>query len=113
MTTVTEAVPPFAMSEAATVACSCVAVWETIARLLPFHMTWEDGMKLEPVTVSVKAGPPAMALAGESGDVVAGTGLLTQNEIGGDVPPPGAGVKTVIELQPTIVKSEVGTAAVN
>jgi hypothetical protein len=93
--TVTEAVPPFAMSEAGTVACSCVAVWETIARLLPFHITWEDGIKLEPVTVSVKAAVPAMALAGDSGDVVAGTGLSTQNEIGEEVPPPGAGVNTV------------------
>ena len=71
-----------------------VAVWETIARLMPFHITWEDGTKLVPFTMSVKPGPNAVALAGESGEVVVGKGLSMVKVCADDVPPPGLGVKT-------------------
>jgi hypothetical protein len=110
--TVTVAVPPTVQSEAGTVACSCVAVWETIARLAPFHMTWEEGTKLVPVTVRVKAGPNAVTLAGESGEVVVGTGLLTVKLIAAEVPPPGVGVKTVTGKIPAVAVSVAGTTAV-
>ena len=96
--TATVAGPAVVQSVAGTVAFSCVAVWEVIARLLPFHITWEDETKLVPFTVSVKGAVLTIALAGKSGEVVVGTGLLTQNEIGEEVPPevtPGA-VKTLI-----------------
>ena len=58
-------------------------------------------MKLLPLTVSVKPGPPAVALLGEMLDKD-GTGLLllTVSANGDDVPPPGAPLLTVIERVP-------------
>jgi hypothetical protein len=52
---------------------------------MAFHCTVEVEMKFVPVTVSVKDGPPAVVLAGES-ELIVGTGLLLGG--GGEVPPP-------------------------
>lgn len=36
-----------------------------VVRLLPFHSTVDEGTKLDPLIVNVKASPPAGALLGE------------------------------------------------
>jgi hypothetical protein len=56
-------------------------------------------MKLLPFTVSVKLAPPTRALLGEI-VVIAGTGLVTGRFIALEIPPPGAGVDTLIEKFP-------------
>jgi hypothetical protein len=61
-------------------------------------------MKLLPVTVSVKADPPAVAEDGLN-DVATGTGLLTALIVKvnpDDVPPPGVGLKTVTVAVPAV-----------
>jgi hypothetical protein len=71
------------MSAAGTEAVSCVALTKVVVRLPPFQLTTELDTKLEPFTVRVKAGPPAVALVGEI-VLIAGVGF------GGglDDPPP-------------------------
>ena len=64
--TVTEAVPGEAMSLAGIWAVSWLALTTVVVRAAPFHCTSEPLTKLLPVTVSVKAAPPATALLGES-----------------------------------------------
>jgi len=56
----------------AAVSC-CVALMNVVGRLVPFHRTNEQGKKLLPVTLSVRAAVPAVALAGEK-ELTAGTG---------------------------------------
>ena len=62
--TVTEAVPVAAMSAAVILACRLVLEMKVVGRLAEFHSMVEEETKLEPVTVKVKAGPPAMTVAG-------------------------------------------------
>ena len=62
----------------------------------------------------VSARLPAAALAGDS-VVIVGTGLLAsivKDKIP-DVPPPGAGLTTVILALPVLLRSETGTEAVS
>ena len=59
------AVPAVAMSVAGTEAVSCVELTNVVVRLLPFQLTTDPDTKLEPLTVRVKADPPAVALVGE------------------------------------------------
>jgi hypothetical protein len=88
-----------------------------VVRLVLFHLTTEEEMKLLPVTVSVKADPP---LAAEEGfNVVAtGTGLLAAEFIvkvsPDDVPPPGVGLKTVTVAVPAvaIIAAVIGAVSV-
>src|SRR5438445_6559547 len=61
LTTVTLAVPAAAMSVAGIVAVSCVGETNVVARAAPFQFTVEVLTKLPPLTVSVAAGPPAVA----------------------------------------------------
>ena len=76
MNTVTGIDPGLRRSLDAIEAVTCVAFTRAVARELPFQFTLEEGLKLLPVTVSVKPGPPPVTLAGES-DAMAGTGLFT------------------------------------
>ena len=87
--TVTCAVPAAAMSDACNVACNCVALTKVVGRALPFHITVDDEMKPEPLTVSVVTELPRVALAGDS-VVTEGVALLTIVVGGGVVllPPP-------------------------
>src|SRR5438128_5420682 len=57
-------------------ACSWKVVTKVVGRSELFQRTMEEETKSVPLTVRVKAGPPAVALEGES-DVIAGTGLFT------------------------------------
>ena len=59
-----------------------------VVRLAPFHRTTEPWSKVVPLTVSVNAAPPAVALEGKS-PVITGTGACTLNENVGDGAGPG------------------------
>ena len=81
----------------------------------PFHRTLDPETKLEPVTVRVKAGPPAVPELGEV-EVRVGTGLLTAVMVkvcAPDVPPPGVGLKTVTVAVPAEAISVAGIEAVS
>lgn len=75
---------------------------------VPFQLTTELAMKLVPFTVSVNAVPPAVALVGDV-DVIVGTGLLIGNVSAPEVPPPGAGLVTVMLAVPELAISVAGT----
>src|SRR5205823_212291 len=110
---VTVAVPAAAMSAAEIAAVSCVAETYVVARSAPFHRTTALVTKFVPVTVSVKAGPPAVAEVGVS-PVDVGTGLLGAaivNVCGLDVPPPGAGLEIVTVADPAAAMSAAEMAA--
>ena len=72
--TVTEAVPAVVMSLASIAAVTRVVETNVVTRLVPFHSTTELLMKFVPLTVSVKAAPPATAVVGFK-LVSVGTGL--------------------------------------
>ena len=78
----------------------------------PFHLTTEPSRKFIPFTVKVKAGSPAILLVGER-DVMVGIGLLTMNVWALEVPPPGAGFKTVTEAVPAVAMSAAVINAVS
>ncbi len=69
-------------------------------------------MKLLPLTVSVKAAPPALAVEGLRLAVI-GTGLLIVNVRLLEVPPPGLGVNTVTLAVPLAAMSDANIVAVN
>jgi hypothetical protein len=99
------------MSPAEIVAESLEALTNVVVRFSPFQRTVEPFTNPVPLTVSVKADPPARFDDGESVAMV-GTGLFavapTAKETLFDVPPPGAPVKTVTET----VVAEAMSAAV-
>jgi hypothetical protein len=67
---------------------------------------------LDPVKVSVKAGPPAVAEL-KSSEASPGTGLPTVNIWPSDVPPPSGGLKIVTVAVRTVAKSAAGISAVS
>src|SRR6266850_1973300 len=107
LNTVTCAVPGLAMSESGIEALTCEDETNVVGRFEPFHRTIDPGMKLLPFTVSVNAGPPAVADVGLR-LVVVGTGLVAAvivNVCAFDVPPPGAGLNTVTSAVPGLAMS--------
>jgi hypothetical protein len=74
-TTVIDAVPAVATSEAGTAAVSRVDETNVVVRAEPFHFTVAPETKLLPFTVKVKPALPAVTHVGLI-EVVAGTGLL-------------------------------------
>jgi hypothetical protein len=66
LTTVIEAVPAPVISEAGTVAVSCVEETNVVVSAVPFQFTVEPEMKFVPFTVNVKLGPPAATHVGLS-----------------------------------------------
>jgi hypothetical protein len=68
--------------------------------------------KPEPVTVSVKASPQAFSDAGAI-ELSVGPGLLIINVTDDEVPPPGAGVKTVMSREPDEAMSVARIVAVS
>jgi hypothetical protein len=98
------------MSAAEIAACRLVLEAKAVVRGAPFQWTVDLDTKFEPVTVSVKAGMPAIMVLGLS-NVSAGTGLLIVKVRGLDVPPPGAGVETVTDAVPPIAMSAAVIAA--
>lgn len=69
------------MSDAGTVAVSCLLLTSDIARDIPFHTTTELPLKFLPFTVIAKAAPPAVALLGEI-DVIDGVDGQEQERTG-------------------------------
>ena len=115
LNTVTDAVPTVAISDAGIAAVSWVEETKVVVRSRLFHRTFEVETKPVPVTVRVKAGPPAVAELGER-VVMAGTGLFAKvmvNVFAAEVPPPGVGLKTVTEAVPWVAMSEARMAAVS
>ena len=96
LNTTTDAVPTDAISVAGTAAVNCVALTNVVTRFAPFHCTIAVFRKLLPFTVSVNAGPPAIAEFGTS-DVSAATGVVISNISVFEVPPPGAGFTTITD----------------
>ncbi len=82
-------------------------------RAFPLKFTVELLPKFVPLTVSGPPGVPAGAVfAGES-DVIVGTPLLTVRFDAVEVPPPGAGLKTVMATSPGVATSLAETVAVS
>jgi hypothetical protein len=114
-TTRIEAVPTLAMRPAGTTALSDVVLVKVVVRALAFHWTADCAQKFVPVTLSVKAGEPAVALAGFS-EVMAGPGGLTAKFAAADVPglqPAAVGLVTVTATDLGEATSEVGIAALS
>src|SRR5579864_8502249 len=110
--TVTLAVPPVAMSAAGMVATIWVFVTdEGVIAGLPPKFTVAPLTNPEPLMVSVKPVPPAVALVGES-DVTVTLGLLIVNWMFPEVPPPGAGFVTATFTVPAVAISAAAIAAV-
>lgn len=74
LNTVTFTLAPEAMSLAEIAAVNWVELTKVVVRPVPFQRTLEPDMNDDPVTVSVKAAPPAVALVGEM-EVRTGTGF--------------------------------------
>lgn len=111
LVTVTLALPAAAMSAAVMAAVSCVALTNVVVFAVPLNFTAEDDTKPVPLTVSVKAAPPAVAPVGES-EVIAGAGLLIVKVCAPDAPPPGDGFVTVTDGVPAVAISAAVMAAV-
>src|SRR5882672_3539491 len=115
LNTVIDAVPAVAMSAAAIAAVSCEDEPKVVVRLPPFHRTTDPLMKFVPPTVSVNAAPPAAADVGVR-LVVVGTGFGADEMVktwAFEVPPPGAGLNTVIDAVPAVAMSAAAIAAVS
>jgi hypothetical protein len=100
------------MSEARIAAVKVELPTYTVARGAPFHWTTEVGSKFVPAKVKVKAAPPAVAVLGFIPEAV-GVGLAIVNIWAVEVPPPGAGLKTVTLPAPGAEKSPARMAAVS
>jgi len=115
--TVTAGVPAVAMSDARMEAVSWVAVTNVVAFAAPPKFTVDVLTKFVPFTVRVNAGPPAVAVEGES-VVIVGTGLLDWLivRVGGfkfvSGPPPGCGVNRSMGTTAAVAKSESGSFTV-
>jgi hypothetical protein len=109
--TVTLTVLGVAISVARIAAVNWVALTNVVAFAAPLKFTVAPLTKPVPVTVRVKAAPPAVALLGES-EVMTGGGLVTLKLTPAEVPPPGAGLVTVTGNVPTVAISAVVIAAV-
>src|SRR5205807_2606151 len=83
-------------SDAGIDAVNSVALTNAVARPTPLTRTTELETKLLPVRVSVNPGLPAETLEGEMLESE-GTGLLTVRVTAEEVPPPGAGLETVMD----------------
>ena len=75
LVTVTVAAPAVAISAAVIAAVSCVALAKVVVLAAPLNFTTDVDTNPVPLTVSVKAAPPAVALVGER-EVSVGAGLL-------------------------------------
>jgi len=112
LNTVTKMAPPVVRSPAGTMAVTCVALTIVVVNATPFHSTTVPAKKFVPVSVSVNAAPPAVAVVGESEPKV-GNGSLIVNVIAADTPPPGAEFNTVTAAVPPTAISMAGTTAVS
>jgi hypothetical protein len=101
-----------AIAVAGSVAFNSVALTHKVASAAPFHSTVEEGTKPVPVRSSVCAADPATTLAGSTAAITGG-GLLMVKLADAELPPPGAGLKTVIAAVPPSARSVAGTVALS
>ena len=106
--TVTEALPAAAIRVAGIKAVSWVALTKVVVSGAPFHCATAPDAKALPFTVSVKAGPPAVAEFGLK-EAIAG-GALIKNGVAEDVMPSD---KTVMVALPGLATRAAGTGAVS
>ena len=112
MKTVTFAVPAVATSPAGIVAVSWVLETKVVGRGLPFQRTTELLTKFVPVMTRVNPPLPATVVAGLM-LLIVGNGLVMVKVAVLDVPPLGAGLKTVTFAVPAVATSLAGIAAVS
>jgi hypothetical protein len=110
LTTAMDSVPAEAMSLAGIAAVSWAALTNVVVRFEPLTWTVAPLTKFEPLAVSVKAGPPAVAVVGEM-LVSDGAAFVTLKVNDPDVPLPG--VFTVMEREPAVLVSLAVNVAVN
>lgn len=78
LVTITLIVPAVAMSAAERAADNCAGLMKVVLFETPLNFTTDPGTKPEPFTVSVNAGPPDIALGGDS-DAMEKLELLMEN----------------------------------
>ena len=91
-------------------AVSVVEFTNVVESASPFHLTCEEDTKFDPFTVKLNVGPSAIAKPGLN-DEILGIGLLIVKVRALEVPPPGVGLKTVIEAVPVAAMLAEGTVA--
>jgi hypothetical protein len=111
--TVIKGVPAATRSVAGMLAVTWVALTNVVERGLLLNLTSELSLKFEPLTVKVKAAAPTALLVGEILLNVGGGLLTVKVAAEALVPPPGVGLKTVIEGVPAVRRSDAGITAVN
>ena len=107
------AFPGDAISRGRTTAVSCESFTKLVTRSEPFQRTMELATKFDPITVRVTGAPPDMIGLGRRLET-AGTGLVLNQMVrmhASDVPPPGAGLKTVTKALPGAARSDGGMSA--
>lgn len=82
-----------------------------VGKLAPFQKTMELAIKLEPVTVRVKARPPAVAVEGARLEIVGVAGAVMVKVTAFDGAPPGFTTLTLAE--PAAAMAVAGTCAVS
>ena len=113
LVTVTGTDPTVVTSVAGTVAVNCVALTKVVARAAPLNLTTEVLTNPVPFTISGKPAEPAKIMEGDS-EVITGAGLFATVMVSVsafDVPPPGAGLVTVIDAEPAFAISVAGIEA--
>src|ERR1035441_8059598 len=106
--TLTLALPAAATRFAGTAAVTCAVLTNVVASADPFHSTVDAGAKYAPLTVSVKAGAPAVTDAGLT-PTTTGVDGITVNVIGPVASP--LGLVTVIGTAPAFTSRLAGTVA--
>lgn len=110
-------VPAVTMSEAFRATTSFMPLWNEVGRLEPLTTAVEVLMKFVPFTVMVAEPTPARTVDGIMEEIW-GTGAVlgvTFSVTSAEMPPPGAGVKTVTETAPgvCIIRSVGWTSVVS
>jgi hypothetical protein len=111
LATVMVADPGVSMREAGTVAVSWVGLVYTVERGVPFQRTVAPLRKADPVTISWRDAPPAVADVGLRLVMVGEAGEFTAKDKALEVAPPG--FATVMVADPGVSSREAGTVAVS
>lgn len=87
-----------------------MALTKVVVCRCPFQSTADCDVKLAPVTVSVKVGPPALIFDGEIELILSGDGLIVKSSVF-EVPYVGSLAETV--ALPVVTMSDDGICAVS
>src|SRR5262245_38811539 len=93
-------------------AVTFVELTNVVGRGLPLTCTTDPLTNPDPSTVKVKLPPKTSTGFGEMLEIE-GTGLSTASVTAAEVPPPGAGLRTVMFRLAPVATSEDGICAVN